>query len=242
MAAALGLLGACSTAAPPVGPAVTSTPTSSTAMSSTATSSTAPTPTPTATPTATPTPTSTPTPTGPTPSDGTPLLARLSIPAITVSGVVVQPYQGWTDDGPGTAIQNRGVAASPHGPRGGTGPGGVGNYQVTAHRTTRPAPFHDLPALVDGDLAHVDAGGVRYTYRVSATRKTSFRSPTSLAEQRAAVPGRPGVAPTQAMITLSTCLTLEDNAAGNFWADQYDNPEHRVDKIGVLVETAPAPA
>jgi sortase A len=155
--------------------------------------------------------------------------------------VVVRPYQGWTDDGPGTAIQNRGLAASPFGPRGGTGPGGVGNYQVTAHRTTKPAPFRDLPALVEGDVAHVDAGGFRYTYRVTATRKTSFRSPTSLAEQRAAVPGRPGVEPTQAMITLSTCLTSEDDAAGNFWSDQYDNPEHRVDKIGVLVETAPAP-
>ena len=92
---------------------------------------------------------------------------------------------------------------------------GVGNYQVTAHRTTKPAPFRDLPALVEGDVAHVDAGGVRYTYRVTATRKTSFRSPTSLAEQRAAVPGRPGVEPTQAMITLSTCLTPEDHAAGN---------------------------
>jgi sortase A len=158
-----------------------------------------------------------------------------------VSSVVVQPYQGWTDDGPGTAIQNRGIAASPFGPRGGTGPGGVGNYQVTAHRTTKRAPFRDLPALVDGDLAHVDAGGLRYTYRIAATRETSFRSPTSLAEQRAAVPGRPGVAPTQAMITLSTCLTPEDHAAGNYWSDQYDNPEHRVDKIGVLVETAPAP-
>jgi sortase A len=43
------------------------------------------------------------------------------------------------------------------------------------------------------------------------------------------------------MITLSTCLTPEDHAAGNYWSDQYDNPEHRVDKIGVLVETAPAP-
>jgi sortase A len=233
LVAALGLLGGCSTVAPPPGPAATTTPTSSATSTSTST--------PSSTTTTTPTPTPAATPTGPTPSDGSPREARLSIPAIKVSGVVVQPYQGWTDDGPGTAIQNRGIAASPYGPRGGTGPGGVGNYQVTAHRTTKPAPFRDLRALGDGDLAHVDAGGVRYTYRVTATRETSFRSPTSLAEQRTAVPGRPGVAPTQAMITLSTCLTLEDHAAGNYWTDQYDNPEHRVDKIGVLVETAPAP-
>ncbi len=231
--AALGLLGGCSTVAPPAGPAATATTTSAAPSTSTST------PSPTTTTTFAPPPTST--PTGPTPSDGSPREARLSIPAIKVSGVVVQPYQGWTDDGPGTAIQNRGLAASPFGPRGGTGPGGIGNYQVTAHRTTKPAPFRDLPALADGALVHVDAGGVRYTYRVTATRETSFRSPTSLAEQRAAVPGRPGVAPTEAMITLSTCLTPEDHAAGNHWTDQYDNPEHRVDKIGVLVETAPAP-
>jgi len=147
--AALGLIGGCSTVAPPAGPAATTTTTSSPTSTSTSTpSSTTPTPTPTTTPR--------PTPTRPTPSDGSPREARLSIPAIKVSGLVVQPYQGWTDDGPGTAIQNRGIAASPFGPRGGTGPGGVGNYQVTAHRTTKPAPFRDLPALVDGDLAHVD--------------------------------------------------------------------------------------
>ncbi len=36
------------------------------------------------------------------------------------------------------------------------------------------------------------------------------------------------------MITLSTCATPEDHAAGNFWADELHNPEHRIDKIGVL--------
>jgi sortase A len=42
------------------------------------------------------------------------------------------------------------------------------------------------------------------------------------------------------MITLSTCATLEDHAAGNYWADRFDNPEHRIHKIGVLVRTVPA--
>jgi sortase A len=180
--------------------------------------------------------------TEPTPSDGRPIRATLTIPALELVGLVVEPYQGWTDDGPGTAIQNRGEAASPYGPQGGTGPGGIGNYQITAHRTATTAPFRQLPDLVAGDVAHVDAAGVRFTYQVSEARTTSFRSTASLAEQRAAVPGRPGVEPTQAMITLSTCLTPEDHAAGNFWADEFHNPEHRVDKIGVLVATAPAPA
>ena len=73
------------------------------------------------------------------------------------------------------------------------------------------------------------------------TRETSFRSPRSLAEQRAAVPGRPGAVPSRAYITLSTCATQEDHAAGNYWADQFDNPEHRIDKIGVLVRTDVVP-
>ena len=71
------------------------------------------------------------------------------------------------------------------------------------------------------------------------TRKTSFRSPASLRAQRAAVPGRPGVKPTRAMITLSTCATQEDHAAGNYWSDRFHNPEHRIDKIGALVRIVP---
>ena len=82
---------------------------------------------------------------------------------------------------------------------------------------------------------HLVADGKRYTYRIVATRKTSFRSRRSLAQQSAAVPGRPGVKPTRAMITLSTCRTPEDRAEGNFWSDRFHNPEHRIDKIGELV-------
>jgi len=178
-------------------------------------------------------------------SNGRPRPANLSIPAIGVRGLEVVPYRGWTDDAPGTVIQNRGLAASPFGPRGGVGPGGVGNYQVTAHRTSSTRAFEYLPALRRGDRVFVDVrkakGWLRYVYRVVGTRETSFRSARSLGEQRAAVPGRPGVAPTRAMITLSTCATPEDHAAGNYWADQFDNPEHRIDKIGVLNAVHPRP-
>ena len=61
----------------------------------------------------------------------------------------------------------------------------------------------------------------------------------SLREQSAAVPGRPGRAPTHAMITLSTCATFEDHAAGNYWSDELHNPEHRIEKIGVLRSVRP---
>jgi sortase A len=173
------------------------------------------------------------------PSDGRQRLSTMSIPAIGVAGLRVVPYRGTTDDGPGTRIQDGGVAASPGGPDGGTGPGGVGNFLVTAHRTSSTRPFARAPELRRGDRVRVDVGRTRYVYEIVLTRWTSFRSPESLAAQRAPVPGQPGEQPSRAMITLSTCATQEDHAAGNFWSDEHHNPEHRIDKIGVLVATTP---
>src|SRR5262245_44096855 len=170
-------------------------------------------------------------------SDGLPRRARLSIPALGLHDLAVVPYRGRTDDAHGTHIQDGGVAASPHGPDGGVGPGGIGNYQVTAHRTSSTQAFRMLPSLRVGERASVVAGRIRYIYEIRGTRETSFRSSRSLAEQRAAVPGRPGAEAKRAYLTLSTCATLEDHAEGNYWADELHNPEHRIDKIGVLVRT-----
>lgn len=173
-------------------------------------------------------------------SDGRARDARLSIPRLGLADVEVRTYRGRTDDAPGSAIQDTGVAASPSGPAGGTGPGGVGNFQVTAHRTSSTRLFEHLPDLRAGDRVLVEAGGTVYVYEVRRTRVTSFRSPRSLAQQRAAVPGHPARVATRAMITLSTCRTPEDHAEGNYWSDEFHNPEHRIDKIGVLVRTRPA--
>ncbi|MFE5302234.1 class E sortase [Streptomyces sp. NPDC056632] len=181
----------------------------------------------------------------PSPSPTTPPATRLTtaeldIPSIGLAHLRVVPYEGTTDDRAGTRIQDRGVAASPYGERGGVGPGEVGNYLVTAHRLSAGGPLGKLPAVEEGDRVYVTAGGRVYEYRVVDTRTTSFRSARSLAEQRAAVPGAPGERPTRAMITLSTCATPEDHAKGNFWRDAQGNPEHRIDKIGVLVSVRPA--
>ncbi|ANS63257.1 hypothetical protein SLINC_1033 [Streptomyces lincolnensis] len=211
------LLG-CST-----GGTATSPGTSATPPGATTASTTAPAPTPTSVP---PTPRETP---------AQHLTASLTIPAIGVTHLRVVPYEGTTDDWAGTRVQNRGDAASPYGERGGVGPGEVGNYLVTAHRLSAGGPLRRLPELDEGDRILVTAGGTRHEYVVTETRRTSFRSPRSLAEQRAPVPGFPGRNPTRAMITVSTCLTPEDNAAGNYWRDDRGNPEHRLDKIGVLV-------
>ncbi|MFI8272493.1 class E sortase [Streptomyces rubiginosohelvolus] len=167
-------------------------------------------------------------------------VAVLALPAIGVEDLDVVPYEGTTDDRPGSRIQDRGVAASPYGEEGGVGPGEVGNYLVTAHRLSAGGVLRDLPEVEKGDSVYVTEDGTRYTYEITATRQTSFRSERSLAEQRAEVPGKPGEEPTRAMITLSTCATPEDDAAGNFWRDEFGNPEHRIDKVGVLVAERPA--
>jgi sortase A len=150
------------------------------------------------------------------------------------------PYVGTADDRPGTVIQDRGVAASPRGKAGGVGPGEIGNFIVTAHRTTHGRPFGRVPALTNGDHILVTANGFVYDYVVSRTMTISFRKPAEIAQQNAGVPGRPGAVPTRAMITLSTCATPEDHAAGNYWHDALGNPEHRINKIATLVATRPA--
>jgi sortase A len=161
--------------------------------------------------------------------------AWLSIPSIGVDALPVVPYTGYADDLPGTRIEDRGVAASPRGRRGGVAPGEVGNLLITAHRTSAGGPLRQLPSLLDGAHILVRSDRTVYDYVVTGTMRISFRSKASLARQSAAVPGRPGVEATRAMITLSTCATAEDHARGNYWSDALGNPEHRIDKVGVLV-------
>lgn len=207
------------------------------AETSEATPTRSPTPSLTPTPSTSPTPTPTPsiTPTAPEPRR-----SFVTIPALGIRDVPTVRYRGRPDDGPGTAIQNTGVMASPRGPRGGVGPGVVGNFIVTGHRTSHGAPLADLPSLERGDRVLVRSGEQVFVYRIVGTRETSFRSPASLARQAAPVPGHPGREPVRPMLTLSTCATPEDNAAGNFWRDEHGNPEHRIDKIGALERVRPA--
>ncbi len=195
--------------------------------------STAPTPAPTSPPAAG-------TPTEAAPQRPEPRRSLVSIPGIGLRDFPVVRYRGSPDDAPGTALQDAGEMASPRGAGGGVGPGQVGNYIVTGHRLTGAAPLRESPSLRRGDRIRVRSGDTVFVYEVRRTRWTSFREPASLRAPRAPVPGRPGVPATRAMITLSTCATPEDHAAGNYWSDEHDNPEHRIDKIGVLVATRPA--
>ena len=157
------------------------------------------------------------------------------IPSIGIRALRVHPYVGRADDGPGTRIQDRGIGASPRGRRGGVGPGQIGNLIITAHRTSAGSPFRRLPSLQSGEHILITADGMIYDYVVTRTMTISFRSARGIARQSAPVPGRLGRPATQPMITLSTCATPEDHARGNYWADKFGNPEHRIDKVGVLV-------
>ncbi len=205
------------------------------------TSAATPTPTSGASPTTEATPEATPETSAETePQASEPRRSFVSIPELGMSEFPVVRYPGSPDDAPGTALQNAGEMASPRGPRGGVGPGEVGNFIVTGHRLTGTAPLRYSPSLRRGDRISVRSGDTVFVYEVRRTRWTSFREPASLRAQRAEVPGRPGEVATRAMITLSTCATLEDHAVGNYWSDEFDNPEHRIDKIGVLVATRPA--
>jgi sortase A len=166
-------------------------------------------------------------------------LSWVSIPSIGVRDLRVVAYVGRPDDLPGTQIEDRGLAASPRGSRGGVGPGVVGNFIVTGHRTAAGAPLRRLPELRVGAHVLVRSGSSVFDYVVTGTLSVSFRSAASMALQSAAVPGRPGRTATQAMITLSTCATPEDHAHGDWWRDALGNPEHRIDKVGVLVDVRP---
>ena len=173
-------------------------------------------------------------------SDGKPREAKLSIPSLGIKNLRVRPYRGTPDDAFGTKIQNRGIAASPYGVRGGVGPGGIGNHIVTAHRTSSTKAFARLPRLRDGAKVHVVAGGQALHLRDRGDQDHLVPVEGVAGQAVRGGPRRPGVEPTEAMITLSTCRTPEDRAEGNFWSDRFGNPEHRIDKIGRLVDIRPA--
>lgn len=81
------------------------------------------------------------------------------------------------------------------------GPGQVGNFAVAGHRTTYGRPFHDVDRLRDGDRVVVETAGTVHVYEV--TERDVVR-PTDV-EVIAPVPEEPGAAPTQALITLTSC-------------------------------------
>jgi len=80
-------------------------------------------------------------------------------------------------------------------------PGEIGNFAVAGHRATNGQPLADVPDIVDGSLVYVRTGAFWYTYRIT---KHEIVAPNAV-EVLLPVPGMPGVQPTQALLTITTC-------------------------------------
>ncbi|MBS2532254.1 class E sortase [Catenulispora sp. NF23] len=101
-------------------------------------------------------------------------------------------------EGVGLDILNRATGHYP-----GTAlPGQIGNFAVAGHRKTHGEPFRHLDEIRAGDLVYVDTEAATYTYQIDTD--PVIVQPTDLGVVDP-VPGKPGVPPTQRLITLTTC-------------------------------------
>ena len=80
-------------------------------------------------------------------------------------------------------------------------PGAIGNFAMAGHRTTYAKPFNRVAELQPGDPIVVRTASTWYVYRVTSTEIVRPQD----VEVIAPVPGKPGVAPTERSITLTTC-------------------------------------
>lgn len=84
-------------------------------------------------------------------------------------------------------------------------PGQIGNFSVAGHRTV--AIFWNLDEVHSGDAIVVETQKSWFVYKVT---KQEIVKPTAI-EVVAPVPDQPGVRPTDAMLTLTTCNPKWDN-------------------------------
>ncbi len=90
----------------------------------------------------------------------------------------------------------------------GTVPAGqIGNFAVAGHRVTHGQPFHRLLELKKGDEVVVETATAVYTYVLDEPPQSLTVADTATWVLDA-VPGRPEVEPTRALITLTTCQDL----------------------------------
>ncbi len=80
-------------------------------------------------------------------------------------------------------------------------PGEIGNFAVAGHRTTYGSPFANIDDLDAGDRIIVQTTAGWFTYAVDESEIVA----PSRGDVVAPVPERPGVEPTEARITLTTC-------------------------------------
>ncbi len=86
-------------------------------------------------------------------------------------------------------------------------PGQVGNFAIAGHRITHGEPFARLLELQPGDKVIIETKSYIFTYQIdeSPAKLTVKDVDTWVLDP---VPGKTGVKPTQALITLTTCQDL----------------------------------
>jgi sortase A len=132
-------------------------------------------------------------PTGPPPPPPGGSLGRLYIPRLDKYWVVVE------------GVGDNDLAYAPGHYPNTAQPGELGNFSIAGHRS--PAIFWDLDRMRSEDPIVMETRNTFYIYRVTSV---SVVSPTAV-EVVAPVPGQPGVSPTQAMLTITTCNPKWDN-------------------------------
>ncbi|MEO7124442.1 MAG: class E sortase [Lacisediminihabitans sp.] len=80
-------------------------------------------------------------------------------------------------------------------------PGAIGNFAVAGHRTTHGAPFHEIADLRVGDKIYVQTADGYFTYDF---RGLEYVRPTGIGVIDP-VPQSPGVAPTDRILTMTSC-------------------------------------
>lgn len=80
-------------------------------------------------------------------------------------------------------------------------PGAVGNFAVAGHRQTHGAVFDNIDQLLPGDRIYVQTRLGYYTY---AYRDSEIVLP-SRSDVLLPVPGRPGIAPSERYLTMTSC-------------------------------------
>lgn len=80
-------------------------------------------------------------------------------------------------------------------------PGLIGNFAVAGHRTTYGAPFNNIDLLQKGDIIVVET---KTNYIVYAVDRHVIVTPDHV-EVVDPVPQQPGVVPTEAWMTMTTC-------------------------------------
>jgi sortase A len=80
-------------------------------------------------------------------------------------------------------------------------PGQIGNFAVAGHRATNGQPLADIPKITNGSRVYVHTADHWYVYRVTSHRIVAPNAVSVLLP----VPDRPGVKPTVARLTITTC-------------------------------------